>query len=768
MGILGGTLSQLGGGFAQLGSVVSGFAAGGPAGAAIAGMGQIVQGLEWSVKVAGEAQTAWAGLQATLHLTGAAWDEQKLKIDALVSGLSKTTTFADHELVNALQRMATYGMNASQAMDALKAATELAAAKHIDLETAATEIGKAFEGNTTMLKRYGVELTSTKDANAALKNTVDELAGGLKNLGPEWGIIAEYAFNAGINITDTTGKMRSTKDVAKDMVTAFQEGKISEQEWADIQAQLGVTFDTTKMSATDFAAAIGQVNTQYGGTAVAAASTYEGAQKRLANAMEGMGEKIGSILLPALASMTEGLIPVVDWLTTGVSKVQDWIAAVSKMPEVKAATDALSSAFQGLGKWFDQVSKDAADILGPALHDLWSSFKDIGDALRPLLDAFGELWSAFTDGQGSGNILKDILHLIADDIRAIAFVIKEVAPYIKMLAEAFKAAADFIAPIITTIRETIGGFLSWLTKAFQDFYNFLVGGSLWTDLWNRVVSIAQGIGSTVGTIISALFSAWQTIFTVGMQTISTILTVGFQLAFTTVQGIVKTGTDLLKSIFQGFIDLVSSGQKSWDDLYASVVTNTALMKDTLKGFFDWLTPFWGGATTAFLATALTWLDILLGQMRTRLTDLHNVWQSTMSSMAGDAASYFGQIVTQISADVDRIIAKLNAAKAMVSTHSIWPDMLKEMLAQTQDYMGQIAETFSTSLGANIIPTIAAAGPQPGGVAAAVPAAPSIVATHDITLPIQVILDGQVIQTVMEKRLIDSLIRDARRSRRGTE
>lgn len=135
-------------------------------------------------------------------------------------------------------------------------------------------------------------------------------------------------------------------------------------------------------------------------------------------------------------------------------------------------------------------------------------------------------------------------------------------------------------------------------------------------------------------------------------------------------------------------------------------------------------------------------------------------------MASDTAGYFNSIVAQISAAVDAIIAKLNSAHAQISGRSIWPDMLKEMLGQTEDYMGRIQGAFSTSLDAGIIPAIAATGQQVGG-ATATPAAPSVMATHDITIPIQVMVDGQVIQTIVEKRLVDTILRDAGRSRRST-
>ena len=46
-----------------------------------------------------------------------------------------------------------------------------------------------------------------------------------------------------------------------------------------------------------------------------------GLQERLKNATQEVGEKIGTMVLPALASLTEGMLPVVDRLGKGVDAI---------------------------------------------------------------------------------------------------------------------------------------------------------------------------------------------------------------------------------------------------------------------------------------------------------------------------------------------------------------------------------------------------------------------------------------------------------------
>jgi hypothetical protein len=688
MGILGSSLSQLGGGFQSAGSIISGFAGGGVIGAAAAGIGELIKGLQWSTKEAAASEQAWVNLQAAIGATGPAWDAIKAQVGDFAAAIQKSTTQSDEAVVGAIQRMTTFGMSYQDAMKAVSAAVDLAAAKHLDLETAADLLGKTFSGNASILSRYGINLDQIKES-------------------------------LGKGATD---------------------------------AQI-------------YEAVLAQLNDQFGGTAVAQAQTYAGAQERLKNAVSDLGEKIGGMLLPALAGVTEGMIPVVDWLGQGIDKVQGWIAAVSQMPEVQAATDALSTAFAGLQKWFGDFVQVAAEELGPALQEIWAAFKDLWDALSPIGEAFSEIFAALTNGAGSGNILKDILGLVADSIKMVALAIKTAAPYIKMLAEAFKDAAEFITPILVTLRDVIGGFISWLHDTFEAFYNFLVGHSLWQDLWNALADVARGMISVIGGVVQGIMDNIKGIFQFGMDAISTILSTGFTLAFTAVQGIVSAGAEILKGLIQGVQSVIQGTTKDWADLVRAVSANVNTMKDKINEFWNWALSFWTEKLTALVDFSRPKFDNIAAKVQETSNTMQNVWSSALNDMVSRTRSSFDQMLADISSRVDAIISRLRAAQNEISMHSIWPDMLEQMISQTHTAMAAIQDEFAQGFQspAGIVPTIQSAAPA---LEAAMPT-PSLASVTDrqaITVPVYVYLDGQQIQTLMERRLVETLSRDAGRSR----
>jgi phage-related protein len=286
-------------------------------------------------------------------------------------------------------------------------------------------------------------------------------------------------------------------------------------------------------------------------------------------------------------------------------------------------------------------------------------------------------------------------------------------PLIKAFADAFKAAADFLAPIITTIKDTVGGFLTWLHDAFQGFYDWLVGKSLWQDMWGAIGKVAmdavEGLLSNLGT---SLFEPLQKGFKATVDSLTGIFD-GIRDAITEPLGAVvdkvneqfpalsktiSAGTDILKK------DWVSGLQKLADVVPDVFTTVTSAMDKALKGIGGTVT----SATSGWLSTFQTFLDTLVG-------------------------------------------------------HSVWPDMLNEMVGQTHAAMSDLQGAFAQGLtgpGVGVISTIQSA-------AAPITASPQIVApTQQITLPIHVYLDGNEIATIIERRQVDTLVRDATRSKRA--
>lgn len=158
---IGSTLNQLGPGFSSLGNIISGFATGGPIGAAAATVGELVNGLKACVEAAKSSEDVWNRLKVAVENSGVAWDAAKDKIKSFAEGLMNISRFTDEDVAGAVKKLMEYGMDLETAMKTIGATTDLATAKQIPLAEAATAVGKAFEGQEGILTRMGVVISDT-------------------------------------------------------------------------------------------------------------------------------------------------------------------------------------------------------------------------------------------------------------------------------------------------------------------------------------------------------------------------------------------------------------------------------------------------------------------------------------------------------------------------------------------------------------------------------------------------------------------------------
>jgi len=742
MGLIGMELQTLGPGFSQLGQVIQGFAVGGPTGAAIVGIGEVVKGLQDSVTAAGNMQTAWTGIQSVLHLTGSAWDATALQLQTGIDKIRESTTQSDLNLTNSMQVLLTYGMNTSQALDALNAAVDIAAAKHIDLSTAATALGKAFQGNSMLLVRYGIDVATVAKQTSLGTEAIKEMAVNL-----ETGTTAQLkSFDdamaaAGLAVADASGKMMTHAAIVKEIETAWKAGAISGDQLSTIVGALGINFQGSKALAMDYANVLSQVNDQYGGTAAAQATTYAGLQERLANAVTTLGEKIGAILLPALTSLLEALLPIVDGFTKAIPAVEGFFAAIGKLPGIQGTVSAFQGVWSGLVKSFNDAWDSVKGDLMPALQSLQDAFNQLMQALQPLWDAFNELWKAITGSGSDFNLFQAILEAIVLVIKGLVVVIQVITPVIHLFAQAFKDAADFIVPILTAIRNALGAFFKWITDGFQAFYNWLVGHSLWQDLWDAVLAVTtQAITGILNALTGGLFGKMQVAFTQAITAVKASWSdglAGIEDSLAKTIAAVQGQSPLLASALQVGLDIL---QGNWSDAFDNLgkIANTefAAITSTISSFI----------TNAKSALATAWSD-MQNAAASAMSTLGDLVQGAMSAIAQAATNLWNSL----------------------THHSIWPDMMAEMVAQTHAGMaalqGEFAQGFSGPTG--ILSTMQTGGTAVAGAAPTATGSPVAPSSQAITLPISIYLDGQQIQTFLEKRLVQTLYRDAGRGKRGT-
>lgn len=150
-------------------------------GGVMLGVGGTVVGIGGALAALGsKEQAAHAQLQTAVEATGASYDDYAKKVDEAIKhnekyGQSSVST------QDALRALTEATHDPQKALDLLGTATDLAAAKHEDLTTAAGQVGKVYNGNTKLLKEFGVTIDKTtgqtSDNKTATQALGDVLAG---------------------------------------------------------------------------------------------------------------------------------------------------------------------------------------------------------------------------------------------------------------------------------------------------------------------------------------------------------------------------------------------------------------------------------------------------------------------------------------------------------------------------------------------------------------------------------------------------------------
>ena len=143
----------------------------------------LVKGLQGSVQAALEAEESQARVDAALQKVGATSAVFKGKVDGAITSLSQMSGFDDEDLANAFADMTRTTGNAQASLKNMAVVADLARAKNIPLAQAARIVGRVQNGNTGILKRYGIELKKGATAQDALAAMQRKFGGAAKAYG---------------------------------------------------------------------------------------------------------------------------------------------------------------------------------------------------------------------------------------------------------------------------------------------------------------------------------------------------------------------------------------------------------------------------------------------------------------------------------------------------------------------------------------------------------------------------------------------------------
>jgi len=129
------------------------------------------------VKMAAEEEAVSRRTEALLKTQGVMWEDVSESLDKYLKQLELMTAYNDTDLQEAFNTLIVSGLTYTEALDSMNTVTSMAYSLNRDLNSMAMLVGKAYNGQTGELSRYGIVLDDTLDQSqkfAALQAHVNE------------------------------------------------------------------------------------------------------------------------------------------------------------------------------------------------------------------------------------------------------------------------------------------------------------------------------------------------------------------------------------------------------------------------------------------------------------------------------------------------------------------------------------------------------------------------------------------------------------------
>lgn len=613
LGLIGKGLLGLGGGL-----ITGGIAA---TGVAVSGL---TAGLGLAVSEAMEAEENLAQLNAVIASTGGAAGVSAEMATDLADSLSLVSRYSDDAIIEGENMLLTF-TNLSQDVfpDVTQTMVDMSTALGQDLTASAMQLGKALQNpvdGAAALKRVGVNVTdeminmlkAIMGDNEALDKMSKDAAKASKSLTP---------LNNDITIATQKLKEMEASGKASESQLMSERAKIQEAtekleyahaaieqynrakaEWESGMYK-GMTEEQRLMEAQKVL--LGELQTEFGGSAEAAGKTFAGQLDILKNTMSNVAEEAGTVLLPILTTSLQSIAPILidlaknfaafvssdqfkGWLTETATFVQSQL-----LPAIMAFADFAKTYL--LPAFVDFVSWMSANLF-PALQML---FEWIATNIPPAMQAFAAFWT-------------------------------------QTLIPAVKAFWEFIKPFVTSVVEF---FTKTIPNAIAQLRN------LWESDFMGISSFVKGFFEQ----IQLIFKLWQAAFSGDWYKFGQILREIVSNGWNTIVGVIKGLLGTIKTLFI---------KTDW----------AALGKAILQGIADGLGAFVGILRDAAINAAKAALDAMKGflgiQSPSKVMEKQvgfqmaaGIKKGLMSGLAGMSTS----VTTGLSAFVPAMAAAVSVA-----------------------------------------------------------------------------------------------------------
>lgn len=548
------------------------------------GIGTAVAGIGKAAVDAGmNFEQAMAGVAGTMGITSdeiAKGNESFEKLKKAAKDAGATTKFSASEAAEGLGYMALAGLNAEQSVTLLPKVLDAAAASGMDLASASDLVtdgmsalgisvdgaGEFMDKITKTSQKSNTSFAQLGDALLTVGGTAKVLKGGVTEANTALGILADNGIKGaeggtalrnvilslssptdkssklmkklGLNVFDSSGKMRNMQDILNDLNKIL--GKMTDQERTKALSTMFNKVDLKSVNAllanstdrwTELSAAIDDSKGVTEETAKTMNDTLKGKLTEMGSALEGLGiafyEKIEQPLKDGVKFLTDLFSKLIDLLSSGkldkqlalIGSAIGGIVAYLAVIKTMAIISKLSSAIGVIVN----VVKSVKSLQGAiALLNAVMAANPIGMVamvIGTLVSAFIYLWTTSEGFRnfwiGLWNKIKEIVDFAGGWIydffkNTLPNSINNAIEYIKGIPERL---ANFFEKLKTDIKTFFTNLWEWIkTKAKEKWTQF-------TEFIKQIPQKLREIGIEIGTNIGNFIKNIWNFFTVSIPAI---------------------------------------------------------------------------------------------------------------------------------------------------------------------------------------------------------------------------------------------------------
>ena len=491
-------------------------------GQAMIGVGGALAGVGLGLQALGSKdQAAHQQLQAAVEATGKSYDDYEKKIESAIKSQENFGHSAS-ETQDALRILTTATNDPAKALQYLGEASDIAAAKHESLGQAATDLGKVYNGNTKLLKEFGIVIAKQPNYSKAAASAAKQEQAATDNLAHAKRTLADIEEEDAGKKKLTVGQAIQLRNAEEAVTTATEKAKTAHQNLANAQ-------DQAKKSAGQQTDAVALLGTKLKGQAAAAADTFTGKIDALKTKFEDSAATIGQKYGPAITAAGAGM-SVLGTVTTTATAIVTKITEAQKA--AKAAQEAATAATEA-----GTVATDAATVseyagLAPILLII-AAFAALGIAAYVIYRNWKTIWGFMKA------IVVDVWNWIKTNWPLLlAILLGPIGVAADLIIKHWKDIKQGFSDALAAIKTAWGVFVGWLTGLAGAIARIATG------MWH-------GISDAFGTATGAVTTAWNSIWS----------------WFTGLPGAIgRVAGGMWDGIANAFIDAINWIIRAWDSL----------------------------------------------------------------------------------------------------------------------------------------------------------------------------------------------------------